>query len=1067
MYKKVSTDMNFKLREEAMIKFWKSLNLQEKMMNLRKGQKHFTIFDGPPTANGKPHIGHVLTRTIKDVIPRYKRMKGFDVEFKAGWDTHGLPVELEVEKMLGINGKPQIEAYGIESFIKQCKESVWKYKDQWEKISERMAYSADMKDPYVTYDNNYIESEWWAIKKIAEQGLLYKGHKIVPYCPRCGTALASHEVAQGYKDIKENTVYVRFAVKNELNTYFIAWTTTPWTLPSNLALCVNPDSVYVLVDFKPAVETEYDLSGKYYLAEALYDKVLPEGEKHIIKHVQGRDLEHIEYEALFDYANSIIKSQGQKAHFIVCDDYVTLSDGTGIVHIAPAFGDDDNRVGRKYSLPFVQLVTETGTMPEEVYDAAGVFCKDADKLIIKKLKAERKLFKTAVHEHSYPFCWRCDTPLIYYARHSWYIEMSKLRDKLCFNNNKVNWIPANIGEGRFGNFIANAVDWALSRERYWGTPLPVWVCEECKKIHVVGSVAELKEMAVSCSDDIELHRPYIDKIDLVCPHCQALMKRVPEVIDCWFDSGSMPFAQYHYPFENKEKFEANYPAQYISEALDQTRGWFYSLMAISSLVFNKNPYENVIVLGLVQDKNGQKMSKHKGNVVDPWDILDKQGSDAVRWYFYTNSNPWLPSRFSEDAVSEGQRRFMATLWNTYAFYIMYAKIDEFNPLKYNLEYSNLNKMDKWILSRLQTLIQFVDRSLEKYDITAAARALADFTDELSNWYVRRGRSRYWLKDMPQDKLNAYLTLYTVLENLVRLSSVFVPFISDEIYQNLVRTVDNTAPESVHLCAWPQCRQEWILPELEQEMADLLKTVSLGRACRNEANIKNRQPLGEILLNIPRKLPADLAAELLDELNIKTLRYLDDSSNLLSYSVKPQLRILGKKLGSKLNSVREALSKIDGAKAVSELKKNALLSLVIDEEVFEFTEEELIIETVQADNYYAKSEKDFTVAIDVRLDENLLSEGFMREIISKIQTMRKDAAYEVEDRIKIYYNAGDLLQGVILKHSCKIQDETLAVDIVLETNADKLKKYLSITDTSYYKKWSINGEDCEFVIYKSN
>lgn len=1070
MYKKVITDMFFAKRELEMIELWKNMNLKEKLQCLNEGRKkHFTLFDGPPTANGKPHIGHVLTRAIKDIIPRYKRMKGYSVEFKAGWDTHGLPVELEVEKLLHINGKPQIEAYGIEPFIQQCKQSVWKYQDLWEEMSSRLAYGADMLKPYITYDNNYIESVWWAIKTIADKGLLYKGHKIVPYCPRCGTALASHEVAQGYKEVKENTAYVRFKVKGE-EAYFAAWTTTPWTLPSNLALCVHPDETYVLLSVEMEDENQAYRNGNYYLAKTLIESVFGTKAKlNILKEYKGKDLEYKEYEPLFPYALKTIEEQKKKAFFVTVDEYVTMTDGTGIVHIAPAFGEDDNRVGRKYDLPFVQLVKEDGCLPKETEEYAGVFCKEADKGLLKQLKLEGKLIRTQEHEHNYPFCWRCDTPLIYYARHSWYIEMSKLREALLKNNAKVNWIPSNIGEGRFGNFIGNAVDWALSRERYWGTPLPVWICEECKHRHVIGSIAELKQMCDTCPDTIELHRPYIDQLELKCPCCSGVMKRSPEVIDCWFDSGAMPFAQYHYPFENKEKFEANFPSQFISEALDQTRGWFYSLMAISTLLFDKNPYENVIVLGLVQDKNGQKMSKHKGNVVDPWDVLEKQGADAIRWYFYVNSNPWLPNRFSDDAVSEVQRRMMGTLWNTYAFYIMYADIDQFNPLEYNLDYKRLSRMDKWILSRLHSLVKKVDSELEAYDITSAARLIQDFIDDLSNWYLRRGRNRYWVSDMPQDKINAYMTLYTVLEHLSRLLAPFVPFMSEAIYQNLVRTVDPEAPASVHLCSYPSCVEEWILPDLEQDMQDLLQVVSMARACRNNANIKNRQALSRLILQAPRPLAEGLEEELLDELNVRKLEYTEDSSSLLSYQLKPQLRLLGKKLGSKLARVTQALKELDGSKAFAQLKREKQLPLTLDGETLVLTEEEILVEVKEAEGFAAQKEGDFTVALDLYLSQDLIEAGYLREIISKLQTMRKEFNLEVSDRVNVYYEVEEDLLPVLEKYQNELKEEVLVT--LLEPLENFVKACEEETHTLaqqnnfYEKTWGINGKQAKFILVK--
>ncbi len=1047
MYQKVPTNMSFVAREKEVLQFWQDNGIFKRSIAMREDGPEFTFFDGPPTANGKPHIGHILTRVIKDIIPRYKTMKGYHVQRKAGWDTHGLPVELEVEKALGIDGKPQIEAYGIEPFIDQCKHSVWKYKKEWETMSDRVGFWADMEDPYVTYDNNYIESEWWALKKIWDKGLLYQGHKIVPYCPRCGTALSSHEVAQGYHDVKDTSVFVRFAVKDAVDTYFAAWTTTPWTLPSNVALCVNPDEEYALIE----VATDLDGTEKpvrYYMAGVLVPQLFGEAFK-ILEKMPGRDLVGKSYEPLLPYADDLVAKAGKKAFYVTMDDYVTLTDGTGIVHIAPAFGEDDARVGRTYDLPFVQLVQEDGTLPDAVTDFAGQFCKDADAGIIKKLNIEKKLIKKMPYEHSYPFCWRCDTPLIYYARNSWFIKMTAVREQLLANNATVNWIPPAIGEGRFGNFLDNVVDWGISRERYWGTPLPIWECS-CGHRHMVGSIAELKELSDDCPEDIELHKPYVDQVHIRCAKCGGRMTRVAEVIDCWFDSGSMPFAQWHYPFENQAQFEKNFPADFISEALDQTRGWFYTLMAISTLIFDQSPYRNVIVLGLVQDKTGQKMSKHKGNVVDPWQVLEKQGADAVRWYFYTASAPWLPSRFYEDAVSEVQRKFMGTLWNTYAFFILYATIDGFNPALYTLEPDKLAAMDRWILSRLNTLVAKVDAQLESYDITTSGRAIADFVDELSNWYVRRGRERYWQPDMNQDKINAYMTLYTVLETVTRLAAPYVPFMTESIYQNLVRSSFPAAPESVHFCDFPVADLSLCDSQLEKTMDDVRHIVVMGRAARNNAAIKNRQPLSRILVVAPVQLPADYNDLIADELNVKQVEYLADNAALLDYTFKPQLRTLGKRLGKLVSHVGGVLAELPGRETMAHLKANGHIVINIDGQEIHLAEEDLLIETVQPEGLFTESDRDFTVALDTRLTPELIEEGFVRELISKIQTMRKDSGFEVSDRIVVRHSGNETLAGVIARNQAFIAEEVLADAI--ETGPAETAK-----------SWDINGQKINLAV----
>lgn len=1038
MYEKVSTSLNFVDREKEVLEFWKKNNIFEKSIESREGGPTYTFYDGPPTANGMPHIGHILTRVIKDIIPRYRTMKGYKVLRKAGWDTHGLPVELEVEKQLGINGKSQIENYGVEPFIKQCKQSVWKYKNEWEKMSDRVGYWADMENPYVTYDNNYIESEWWALKKIWEQGLLYKGHKIVPYCPRCGTALSSHEVAQGYKDVKETSIYVKFRVKGEEQVYLMAWTTTPWTLPSNVALTVNPDETYVKAKCSDEV---------YILAEALAETVLKE-EFEVLERVQGKDLIGMEYEPLFDFV-----VPDKKAYYVVGGDFVTLTDGTGIVHTAPAFGEDDARVGRAYDLPFVQLVNEQGRFVDAVKPWKGVFVKDADREIISHLDQRNLLYKAMDYEHSYPFCWRCDTPLLYYARDTWFIKMTEVKDRLIKNNRTVNWLPENIKEGRFGNFLENVVDWGLSRERYWGTPLPIWECE-CGHRHVVGSIAELKEMGENVPEDIELHKPYIDNVYLKCPKCKTgRMKRVTEVIDCWFDSGSMPFAQWHYPFENEDLFKDNFPADFISEAIDQTRGWFYSLMAISTLLFDQSPFKNCIVMGHVNDKDGQKMSKHKGNVVDPWTVLDKQGADAVRWYFYTESAPWLPSRFYEEAVSEAQRKFMGTLWNTYAFYVLYANIDQFDPTKYELDFEKLSVMDKWILSKLHTLIGIVDKNLENYRITESARAIEDFVDELSNWYVRRSRERFWQKEMNQDKINAYMTLNTVLVTVAKLSAPFVPFMAEAMYRNLVKTVDPNAPESVHMCDFPVVDETFVDAELEKNMELVLKIVVEGRACRNTANIKNRQPLGKMFVKSEFELPETFRELVMDELNVKELIFTNDAKHFTTYKFKPQLRTLGPRYGKLVPKIAQVLAGLDGNEAMDILDKGEKLTFEVDGTAIELAKDDVLIETAQKEGYVSETDRDVTVILDTNLTPELVEEGFVREIISKVQTMRKEAGFEVMDHIKLYYNGNEKIAEIMRNNMATICDEVLA-DSAEEGSAE-----------GYGKEWNINGEKVFMVVVK--
>ena len=1036
MYKKVSTDMNFVEREKQVEKFWEDNQIFEKSMKVREGNPSYVFYDGPPTANGKPHIGHVETRVIKDMIPRYRTMKGYQVPRKAGWDTHGLPVELEVEKKLGLDGKDQIEKYGVEPFIEQCKESVWKYEGMWEDFSHTVGFWADMKNPYVTYHNDYIESEWWALKEIWKKGLLYEGHKIVPYCPRCGTPLSSHEVAQGYKDVKERSAVVRFKVKGE-DAYILAWTTTPWTLPSNVALCVNPDEDYVKVTSKGYT---------YYMAAALVDTVLGEGAE-VLEHYQGKDLEFKEYEPLFPYAEKRIGNK--KAYYVVCDTYVTLTDGTGVVHIAPAFGEDDSKVGHRYDLPFVQLVNEKGEMTEET-PWAGTFCKKADMAVLQALEDKDLLFDAPLFEHSYPHCWRCDTPLIYYARETWFIRMTAVKEDLIRNNNTINWIPESIGKGRFGDWLENVQDWGLSRNRYWGTPLPVWQCE-CGHQDCIGSIEELKEKADNCPDDIELHRPYIDAVTIKCPKCGKEMHRVPEVIDCWFDSGSMPFAQHHYPFENKETFEKQFPAQFISEAVDQTRGWFYSLLAISTLLFNKAPYENVIVLGLVQDENGQKMSKSKGNAVDPFDALQTYGADAIRWYFYTSSAPWLPSRFAGKTVVEGQRKFMGTLWNTYAFFVLYANIDNFDATKYSLEYEKLAVMDKWLLSRLESTVKAVDDNLENYRIPEAAKALQSFVDDMSNWYVRRSRERFWAKGMEQDRINAYMTLYTALVTVAKAAAPMIPFMTEDIYQNLVKSIDASAPESIHLCDFPEVHENWIDPKMEEDMADLLEIVVMGRAARNTANIKNRQPIGTMYVKSEFQLSEFYKEIIEDELNVKEVVFKDDIADFISYSFKPQMRTVGPKYGKLLNKIKTTLSELDGNKAMAELKSTGELKLDIDGQEIVLLEEDLLIDMAQMEGYVSESDHTITVVLDTNLTPELIEEGFVRELVSKIQTMRKEAGFEVMDKIRVYAKDNDKIVSIMKNHGDEIKSEVLAEEIV--TGETK----------GYEKEWNINSEKVTMAV----
>ena len=1050
MYSKVNTDMNFVEREKEVEQFWKEDNTFKKSMEQREGCPTYTFYDGPPTANGKPHIGHVLTRVIKDMIPRYRTMKGYYVPRKAGWDTHGLPVELEVEKLLGLDGKEQIEQYGLAPFITKCKESVWKYKGMWEDFSGTVGFWADMDNPYVTYDDNFIESEWWALKSIWDKGLLYKGFKIVPYCPRCGTPLSSHEVAQGYKAVKERSAIVRFKVVGE-DAYFLAWTTTPWTLPSNICLCVNPDETYCKVKAADGYT--------YYMAEALLDKVLgklaEDGKAayEVLETYKGKDLEHKEYEPLYACAKETAEKQHKKAHFVTCDNYVTMTDGTGIVHIAPAFGEDDARVGRKYDLPFLQFVDEKGNMTKET-PFAGLFVKKADPEVLKDLDARGLLFDAPKFEHDYPFCWRCDTPLIYYARESWFIKMTAVRDDLVRNNNTVNWIPQSIGKGRFGNWLENIQDWGVSRNRYWGTPLNIWECEECGHQEAIGSREQLKEMSGNEKAlTVELHRPYIDEITCTCPKCGKTMKRVPEVIDCWFDSGAMPFAQHHYPFENKDLFEQQFPAQFISEAVDQTRGWFYSLMAESTLLFNRSPYENVIVLGHVQDENGQKMSKSKGNAVDPFDALKTYGADAIRWYFYINSAPWLPNRFHGKAVQEGQRKFMGTLWNTYAFFVLYANIDNFDASKYTLDEKTLTVMDRWILSKLNSTVGAVDDNLANYRIPEAAKALQEFVDDLSNWYVRRSRERFWAKGMEQDKINAYMTLYTALVTISKAAAPMIPFMTEEIYRNLVCSVDKNAPESVHLCDFPKVDENLIDKELEASMEEVLDIVVMGRAARNTANIKNRQPIGTMYVRAERPLDDMFKAVVADELNVKNVEFKDDLSDFTSYTFKPQLKTVGPKYGKLLNGIRTHLAELNGREAMKELESTGSLSFDIDGQNVVLSKEDLLIDTAQMEGYVTEEDSTVTVVLDTNLSDALIEEGFVREIISKIQTMRKEAGFEVMDKIVVYSMGNQKIEGYMKEYREEILSDVMASDI----RFDEVK--------GYTKEWSINGESVTLGVEK--
>ncbi len=1047
MYKKVDTNLNFVQREKEVEDFWKSSKIFEKSIDTRKKGESYVFYDGPPTANGKPHIGHVLTRAIKDMIPRYRTMKGYQVPRKAGWDTHGLPVELEVEKMLGLDGKEQIEEYGLEPFIEKCKESVWKYKGMWEDFSGTVGFWADMDAPYVTYHNDFIESEWWALKQIYDKGLLYKGFKIVPYCPRCGTPLSSHEVAQGYKLVKERSAVVRFKIKDK-DEYFLAWTTTPWTLPSNVALCVNPEEEYAKVKAGDGYT--------YIMATALLDTVLGKLAKdgaeayEVIERYKGTDLEYMEYEPLFACAGELAAKQGKKGFFVTCDDYVTMSDGTGIVHIAPAFGEDDSKVGKKYDLPFVQFVDGKGNMTEET-PYGGTFVKDADPMVLKDLDAEGKLFDAPKFEHDYPHCWRCNSPLIYYARESWFIKMTDVKDRLIANNQTINWIPESIGSGRFGDWLKNVQDWGISRNRYWGTPLNIWECS-CGKKHSVGSIAELKEMSDNCPEDIELHRPFIDAVTIKCPDCGGEMKRVPEVIDCWFDSGSMPFAQHHYPFENKELFEEQFPADFISEAVDQTRGWFYSLLAISTLIFDKAPFKNVIVLGLVQDENGQKMSKSKGNAVDPFEALSTYGADAIRWYFYTNSAPWLPNKFHGKVVTEGQRKFMGTLWNTYAFYVLYAEIDKFDPTKHEIEYDKLSVMDKWLLSKMNTMIKLVDDNLENYRIPEAAKAMQDFVDDMSNWYVRRGRERYWVQGMNQDKVNAYMTLYTALVNVAKCAAPMVPFITEAIYQNIVRSVDESAPESIHLCDFPEVNEAQIDLKLEADMDEVLDIVVLGRSARNGANLKNRQPLSVMYVAVDHALDSFYVDIIRDELNMKRVEFSDDVSAYIDYRFKPQLKTLGPKFGRYLNEIRTALGELDGHKAMSELDETGTLKLTISTGEISLSREDLLIESEQREGFFTLTEGSTTVAISTVLTDELIEEGYVREIISKVQTMRKESGFEVMDHIVLSLTGNDKLFELAHRNRDQICTDVLADEIKAGAAANS-------------KEWDINGEKVTIGVTK--
>ena len=1038
MYQKVSTNLNSVEREKEVLKFWKDNDIFKKTFTQREGCPKWTFYDGPPTANGRPHIGHVITRSVKDIICRYHVMKGEDVFRKAGWDTHGLPVELEVEKVLGLDDKPQIEEYGVEPFIKKCKESVWKYLSEWTDMSDRLGFWADMENPYITYHNNYIESEWWALKKIWEKGLLYKGHKIVPYCPRCGTALSSHEVAQGYKDVKEVSAIAKFKLRDE-DTFVLAWTTTPWTLPSNVGLCMNPDVDYV----KVKADGE-----QYILAEALVEKVFGEDkEVEVLEKKKGSEYAGRRYFPLFDFIED--DDNGFK---VVADNYVTTEDGTGVVHIATAFGEDDNRVGKANGLPFRQYVDTQGNFTAEVKPWAGVFVKDGDKMVLDLLKEEGKLFAAIPFEHSYPHCWRCDTPLLYYAREEWFIKMTAVRDQLVANNRSVNWLPENIKEGRMGNFLENVIDWGLSRERYWGTPLPVWECE-CGERHVIGSIEELKSMSDDCPDEIELHKPYIDRVHVKCPKCGKPMTRVPEVIDCWFDSGAMPFAQFHYPFENKETFEARFPADYITEAIDQTRGWFYSQLAIATVLFGQSDFKNCIVMGHVQDKNGLKMSKHKGNVVSPWDILDKQGSDAIRWFFFVNSAPWLPCRFDEEQVNETQRKFLGTLWNTYAFYVLYAEIDQFNPMDYKLEYDKLPAIDKWVLSKLNTLVKEIRENLDNFRITEPARALNSFVDELSNWYVRRSRERFWAKGMEQDKINAYMTLYTVLVTLSKAAAPFVPYMTEEIYQNLVVNFDKNAEESVHLTLFPECNEEMIDKDLEKNMDTVLEIVVNGRAARNSANIKNRQPIGVMYVKSGDVLPEMYVNIIADELNVKKVEFTTSTDGLTGYSMKPQLRTLGPKYGKLLPKIKEYLANADGSEIVPKLRNGEKFVFDIDGTEVELTESDVLVETVEKSGFVTESDARLAVVLDTNLTPELIEEGFVREIVSKVQTMRKEAGFEVVDRIRLGCKGNDKIAEILTRNEDSIKKDVLA------------NEFVNGTLSGYEKQWSINGEDVTLSVEK--
>lgn len=1038
MYDKVSTDLSFVDREKEVVEFWKKNNIFEKSMENRKDGENYTFFDGPPTANGRPHIGHVLTRVIKDIIPRYRTMKGYHVLRKAGWDTHGLPVELEVEKSLGISGKPQIEDYGIEDFVKKCKDSVFTYQSEWEEMSDRVGFWADMNNPYVTYHNDYIESVWWALKQIWDKKLLYKGHKIMPYCPRCGTSLSSHEVAQGYKDVKENSLIAKFRVKGMENEYLLAWTTTPWTLPANVGLCVNPSETYV------KIETEGEI---YILAKALLDSVI-KTEYTILSECIGTELCGTEYEPLYTF----LEPEGGKKNIVVADNYVTMSDGTGIVHIAPAFGEDDSRVCKENGMAFVNHVNTQGKFVEATGEWAGLFVKDTDKLVIRDLKDRGLLFEVIPFEHSYPFCWRCDTPLLYYACDTWFIKMSAVRDRLLANNDTVNWMPDNIKHGRFGNFLENVIDWGLSRSRYWGTPLPIWECS-CGHRECIGSIAELKEKGINVPDDIELHKPYVDNVHLKCEKCGGEMKRVSEVIDCWFDSGSMPFAQWHYPFENEELFKQNFPADFISEAIDQTRGWFYTLIAISTLLFDKSPYKNVIVLGHVQDKNGQKMSKHKGNVVNPWDVLNKQGADAARWYFYSNSAPWLPNRFFDEAVSEAQRKFLGTLWNTYAFYVLYANIDNFDPTKYTLEKSKLTLLDKWILSKLNGVIRTVDKNLEEYKITESARAIQEFTDELSNWYVRRSRERFWVSELTEDKICAYMTLYTVLVEFSKVCAPFVPFMTEMIYRNLVLNVDKNAPESIHLCDFPKTDPELDFAEIEADMDAARRVVILGRACRNAANIKNRQPIAKIYVQTSDEIGGVYRDIILDELNVKEIEITDNAGAFISYNFKPQLKTMGPKYGKLVRPIFEEVNKLDGAEVMAKLNGGETICLTVDGADAEIGKDDVLVETLQKDGFVSDSDAVYTVVLDTNLTPELVEEGFVREILSKIQTMRKDSGFEVQDNIKVGFCGSDKIAEIIENNKAEISAQALAVSIDRAGVGDM-------------KEWNINGEKVSIGIVKA-